>query len=179
VTDTGVGIAAEHLPHLGDWSPAHRTYLRERRDAEQQRVVGISGRVRRRRQFDGRGDPEGGRAVRTGHGRERFWIADQCGGRVCYSALEEALGSDWGVCTNAASPYDGRLLFEHDGCEQFRAAPPPDVMVDDAEFGRLRSEAMRVTTSRKPRTLDWEAYARELERRVQQALHLKRDGPSR
>lgn len=24
---------------------------------------------------------------------------------------------DWGVCSNPASPFDGRLIFEHDGCD--------------------------------------------------------------
>lgn len=30
-----------------------------------------------------------------------------------------ALGADWGVCTNSRSPFDGRVQFEHDGCDAF------------------------------------------------------------
>ena len=39
--------------------------------------------------------------------------AYQCGG--CRFFL--ALGSDYGICSNKASRYDGRIVFEHVGCE--------------------------------------------------------------
>lgn len=42
----------------------------------------------------------------------------QCGGCDFYPELEGALGSDWGVCTNPASPYDSLVRFEHDGCPE-------------------------------------------------------------
>ena len=38
----------------------------------------------------------------------------QCGG--CAFVL--ALDGDWCLCTNAASPHDGRVTFEHGGCRQ-------------------------------------------------------------
>lgn len=56
------------------------------------------------------------------HISERFeqgWIPDQCGGCQFYVCLEGKLGSDWGACTNPASPHDGKLMFEHDGCEHY------------------------------------------------------------
>ena len=41
------------------------------------------------------------------------WIEHQCGGCRFFGALD----GDWGLCVNAASPNDGRLTFEHTGCE--------------------------------------------------------------
>jgi hypothetical protein len=29
---------------------------------------------------------------------------------------------DWGGCTNERSVFDGRVMFEHDGCEQHSPA---------------------------------------------------------
>ena len=43
----------------------------------------------------------------------------QCGGCALYVPLIGALGSDWGVCTNADSPFDRRAMFEHDSCDHF------------------------------------------------------------
>ena len=37
----------------------------------------------------------------------------QCGGCRFFLALD----SDYGICSNAASPYDGRIVFEHIGCK--------------------------------------------------------------
>lgn len=39
--------------------------------------------------------------------------AYQCGGCRFFLALD----SDYGICGNAASRYDGRIVFEHIGCE--------------------------------------------------------------
>lgn len=47
------------------------------------------------------------------------WYWEQCGGCKAYLPLPGRLGDDWGVCTNSASPADGTLRFEHDGCEAF------------------------------------------------------------
>ena len=47
------------------------------------------------------------------------WYSTQCGGCRHWIALAGALGSDWGVCSGASSPFDGKLMFEHDGCEVF------------------------------------------------------------
>ena len=41
-----------------------------------------------------------------------------CGCRW-YHTLAGRLGSDWGICANAASPRSGLLTFEHQGCPQF------------------------------------------------------------
>jgi hypothetical protein len=56
------------------------------------------------------------------------WYAEQCGGCAYWIALTGALGSDYGACTNPASPRDGRVQFEHDGCDAF-------VPVAEGEWG--------------------------------------------
>jgi hypothetical protein len=33
-----------------------------------------------------------------------------------------ALGSDYGACINRESRFDGRVMFEHDGCAAFDEA---------------------------------------------------------
>jgi len=52
------------------------------------------------------------------------WYASQCGGCRYFVPLarQSKLGSDWGVCTSEASPLDGRVAFEHDGCDQYSDA---------------------------------------------------------
>lgn len=47
------------------------------------------------------------------------WFAEQCGGCRFWIALSGVLGEDYGACTNPTSPRDGRVQFEHDGCEAF------------------------------------------------------------
>jgi hypothetical protein len=51
---------------------------------------------------------------------ERWW-GEQCGMCLYWLPLPEPLGRDFGVCTNAASPFDATVRFEHDGCDEFRA----------------------------------------------------------
>ena len=38
----------------------------------------------------------------------------QCGGCRFFAAL----GMDYGICANSASPLDGSITFEHGGCEE-------------------------------------------------------------
>src|SRR5437870_4997761 len=45
-----------------------------------------------------------------------------------YVQLTGALGPDWGACTNPVSPFDGKIMFEHNGCDQFSLAE------DEEEF---------------------------------------------
>ncbi len=52
------------------------------------------------------------------------WYLEQCGGCASYRPLAGPLGADWGGCTNALSPADGTLRFEHDGCDAFEPAEP-------------------------------------------------------
>ena len=47
------------------------------------------------------------------------WYAEQCGACQYFVPLTGAFINDWGACTNPASPFDGRVMFEHDGCDQF------------------------------------------------------------
>lgn len=64
-------------------------------------------------------DPETGRATRHGYpGSPGYCL--QCGGCQYYIPLEGDLGSDWGACSNARSEYDGRVVFEHHTCKEFR-----------------------------------------------------------
>ncbi|MFD7872912.1 DUF3027 domain-containing protein [Streptomyces sp. NPDC059766] len=56
------------------------------------------------------------------------WYDEQCGGCRCWVALSGELGRDWGVCTRNGSEFDGRVRFEHDGCELF-------AMREDGSFG--------------------------------------------
>lgn len=42
------------------------------------------------------------------------WCEHQCGGCRYFAALN----GDWGICWNKISPMDGRVMFEHVGCEQ-------------------------------------------------------------
>ena len=52
-------------------------------------------------------------------GEDEHHIVYQCGG--CRFML--ALDGDYGICANAASPQDGRIIFEHGGCKQHSEAP--------------------------------------------------------
>ena len=45
------------------------------------------------------------------------WISEQCFSCQFYISMIGEFRSDWGVCSNVQSPLDGRIMFEHDGCE--------------------------------------------------------------
>jgi hypothetical protein len=47
------------------------------------------------------------------------WYNQQFGGCRFYIHLVGELRFDWGVCSNALSPRDGKATFEHDGCDAF------------------------------------------------------------
>jgi hypothetical protein len=47
------------------------------------------------------------------------WYGEQCLHCRFYIPLQEPLGFDYGACANPASPFDGRVMFEHDGCNWF------------------------------------------------------------
>jgi hypothetical protein len=59
------------------------------------------------------------------------WYGEQCLHCRFYVPLDGPLGEDYGACTNAVSPFDGRVMFEHDGCEAFDAAGNEDATADD------------------------------------------------
>lgn len=44
----------------------------------------------------------------------------QCGGCAYFAALN----GYWGLCINAASDFDGRAVFEHNGCGCHTWSPP-------------------------------------------------------
>ena len=56
------------------------------------------------------------------------WRSEQCFACQYYITLNGRLSKDWGACSNPASPFDGRVMFEHDGCEQYSFA------IDEEEF---------------------------------------------
>ncbi|MBB5802053.1 hypothetical protein F4560_001821 [Saccharothrix ecbatanensis] len=59
---------------------------------------------------------------RGGHEYEESWAGEQCGGCRFWVPLAGRVGHDYGVCANALSPFDGRVRFEHDGCDVFADA---------------------------------------------------------
>jgi hypothetical protein len=50
------------------------------------------------------------------------WRRQQCGLCEYWIPLAGWWGLDWGGCSNAASPFDGSMRFEHDGCDEYREA---------------------------------------------------------
>jgi hypothetical protein len=56
------------------------------------------------------------------------WYLQQCGGCRYWIALNGQVGLDYGVCSHAASTFDGQVRFEHDGCNAFTER-------DDGSFG--------------------------------------------
>ena len=47
------------------------------------------------------------------------WYGQQCLFCQYYCPLTSELGLDFGACTNPASDFDGRVMFEHDGCKNY------------------------------------------------------------
>jgi hypothetical protein len=47
------------------------------------------------------------------------WNTAQCGQCKYYIPLYGEFKSDYGACSNSKSPFDQRVMFEHDGCEYF------------------------------------------------------------
>ena len=47
------------------------------------------------------------------------WYDEQCGGCTFWIPLSGELGTDYGVCADVKSPFDGTVRFEHDGCDEF------------------------------------------------------------
>src|SRR5690349_13660112 len=62
-------------------------------------------------------------------------IHRQCFKCQYYIPLQGSLSLDWGVCSNANSPHDAQLMFEHDGCEHFSYA------ADEVEFSPAMTDA--------------------------------------
>jgi DUF3027 family protein len=69
-----------------------------------------------------------------------------------YIPLAGALADDWGVCSNPASPNDGRVMFEHDGCAEFSPADevwsPGGEPSTPEEQQRANAEALRIWLER-------------------------------
>jgi hypothetical protein len=47
------------------------------------------------------------------------WYGQQCLHCRFFVPLSGQLGEDFGVCSNPDSGFDGKVMFEHDGCEFF------------------------------------------------------------
>src|SRR5215813_12888031 len=43
------------------------------------------------------------------------WALQQCFSCIYYVPLTGVFRNDWGACTNGKSPFDRRVMFEHDG----------------------------------------------------------------
>ena len=50
------------------------------------------------------------------------WYYEQCLRCSYFMPLMGVLAEDWGACSNEQSAFDGRVMFEHDGCAQFEDA---------------------------------------------------------
>lgn len=50
------------------------------------------------------------------------WYGEQCLFCRYYVPLRGAFTDDYGACTNPASPFDGTVRFEHDGCDHYSPA---------------------------------------------------------
>jgi hypothetical protein len=53
------------------------------------------------------------------------WTHQQCFSCKYFVPLIGRFMDDYGACTNAGSPLDGRVMFEHDGCDQY---------IEDADY---------------------------------------------
>lgn len=47
------------------------------------------------------------------------WYQEQCFNCVYWISLSGLFEADYGACSNVASPFDKRVMFEHDGCDAF------------------------------------------------------------
>ncbi|MGC9669595.1 DUF3027 domain-containing protein [Planosporangium sp. 12N6] len=61
----------------------------------------------------------------------------ECGGCRFWVALHGHLGRDYGACTNADSPFDGQVRFEHDGCAAYADR-------EDGSFGQLETGSRKI-----------------------------------
>ena len=53
------------------------------------------------------------------------WACQQCFACKYFVPLIGLFKDDYGACTNAKSTFDGRVMFEHDGCDHY---------IQDAEY---------------------------------------------
>jgi hypothetical protein len=51
------------------------------------------------------------------------WRDEQCGRCRFWIPLSGNWGSEWGACSNAASPHDRRATFEYDACAAYEPGP--------------------------------------------------------
>jgi hypothetical protein len=62
--------------------------------------------------------------IRYGSGHyQDAWYSEQCFSCRFFLVFSHSIGEDWGVCANGASPRDGLVTFEHDGCEGYDVDP--------------------------------------------------------
>jgi hypothetical protein len=52
------------------------------------------------------------------HNYQEEWTYQQCFSCIFFVPLIGWFKDDYGACTNAKAPFDGRVMFEHDGCDQ-------------------------------------------------------------
>jgi hypothetical protein len=56
---------------------------------------------------------------RYGSNAREDWQGKQCLTCRYFIPLSGIFGDDYGVCSNVASPLDGTVRFEHDGCDEY------------------------------------------------------------
>lgn len=54
------------------------------------------------------------------HNYRDEWYSEQCGRCVFYIPITGVFFLDYGACSNEASPFDKTIMFEHDGCTEFK-----------------------------------------------------------
>lgn len=51
------------------------------------------------------------------------WGLEQCFNCMFFVPLSGVFSDDYGACSNAESPFDKTVMFEHDGCEFHKLDP--------------------------------------------------------
>ncbi len=57
------------------------------------------------------------------NGYQEEWWAQQCVQCLYFVPLTGPLGHDFGACSNHCSDHDQQVMYEHDGCCEFRVDP--------------------------------------------------------
>ena len=52
------------------------------------------------------------------------WVWSQCEGCRYWIPLTGEFRTDWGVCSNSKSKFDGVVRFAHDGCDEYEDVNP-------------------------------------------------------
>jgi hypothetical protein len=107
------------------------------------------------------------------------WYKSQCLFCRFYIPLAGEFIDDWGVCSNPDSPFDRRVMFEHDGCNSQSPADevwsrlPLEVTMDLSFIDELEQEC----PADGPSLVEDEQHADRCEARWMQKLHIRVHAP--